>query len=83
MKVINIFRIIFYTLATLFLIWFGISYIEVLFQNTDCTSPTVLSNWNVFEVMSKFFECQLFASFQTNKFFLKKKVSTLPSFLVS
>ena len=43
-------------ISVIFLIWFGISYIEVLTQNLNCNSPTILSNWNLFTICSILFE---------------------------
>jgi len=39
-------------LTVIFLVWFAVSYCEILTQNLDFENPTVLSNWNFFNFIS-------------------------------
>jgi hypothetical protein len=38
-------------ITILFFIWFGISWIEILSQNLDFENNTVLSFWNLFNLL--------------------------------
>ena len=50
MKIIKNLTII---ISVLFLLWFGISYIEILMKNLDYDNPTILSFWNLFNICAK------------------------------
>lgn len=41
-------------ITIIFLVWCGLSYFEVISQNTTPT-PTILSEWNFFKIISLFF----------------------------
>lgn len=38
-------------LLGIFLVWFGISFIDVIIHNTNLDGGTVLSAWNLFEII--------------------------------
>ena len=41
-------------LLGIFLIWFGISFIDVVIHNTNLDGGTILSTWNLFEIILQF-----------------------------
>lgn len=47
-------------LTILFFVWFGISWIEITSQNLDFNNPTILSSWNLFNILCQF-NSQLFS----------------------
>lgn len=36
-----------------FLLWFGVSWASIMFQNLDMDEPTVLSSWNLFSFIGQ------------------------------
>ena len=46
-RIIRILEILFMTVIILFVLWVGISYIDILIHNTD-TSGHIYSHWNFF-----------------------------------
>ena len=46
----KILRNIIVFITILFMIWFVISYLEITSQNLNFNNPTVLSNWNLFNL---------------------------------
>ena len=47
----KILRNIVIIITILFFVWFGISWIEVTSQNLDFNNPTILSSWNLFNIL--------------------------------
>ena len=44
-------------ITILLVIWFVISYFEITSQNLDFNNPTILSNWNFFNLIDSCLQC--------------------------